>query len=308
VPEQEDEESQLDEEETVEEDYEPWPRDVAIDATKEKLLKFFDEHAQGVYYDQQLRVLFEERPYKVFQWITGKALTEFREERGLNSILLEIGTGKEIAQELISLPGAPTVIRFFWHPRTRFWRRTANRILKLVRQFSTTDFAYGLGHQGELLADLALLNAGFRIGGTKVRSWGGKTWGASKHDLDRVYERDRISYGCEIKNTLGYIPKDELTIKIEICRYLGLRPLVIARSLPPHYVHLLHDAGGLGWIIGKQAWPFGQESLAEQVRRQLGYHISCAPAVEDGAVARFLKAHDALVRRSKRRNKKAKTT
>jgi hypothetical protein len=94
-------------------------------------------------------VLFEERPYKVFQWITGKALTELREERSLNSILLEIGTGKEIAQELISLPGAPTVIRFFWHPRTRFWRRTANRILKLVRQFSTTDFAYALGRASD---------------------------------------------------------------------------------------------------------------------------------------------------------------
>jgi hypothetical protein len=173
----------------------------------------------------------------------------------------------------------------------------------LVRQFSTTNFAYGLGHQGELLADLALMGAGFKIGGKKVRSWKDKTWTATNHDLDRVYERDRIFYGCEIKNTLGYIPKDELAIKMRICRYLGLRPLVIARSLPPHYVNLLHTAGGLGWIIGKQAWPFAQESLAEQVRRELGYRISCAPAIEDGAVVRFLKAHEALVRRSRRRKR-----
>jgi hypothetical protein len=307
VSNQEDEESDLEQEESVDEDYEPWPRDVEIDSTKEKLLQFFDENTDRVYYDQQLRVLFEERPYKVYQWITGKALTELREEGKLKSILLEIGTGKEIAQELISLPGAPTVIRFFWHPRTRFWRHTSKQILKLVRQFSTTDFAYGLGHQGELLADLALMGAGFKIGGKKVRSWKGKTWSGSKHDLDRVYERDRISYGCEIKNTLGYIPKDELAIKMEICGHLDLRPLVIARSLPPHYVNLLHKAGGLGWIIGKQAWPFAQESLAEQVRRQLGYRISCAPAIEDGAVERFLKAHHALVERSKRRKKRSKT-
>jgi hypothetical protein len=107
VPAQEDEENPLEEDNFDEEDYEPWPRDVAIDATKQKLLQFFDDNTEGVYYDQQLRVLFEERPYKVFQWITGKALTELREERRLNSILLEIWTGNEIAQELISLPGVP---------------------------------------------------------------------------------------------------------------------------------------------------------------------------------------------------------
>ena len=56
-----------------EDSYEPWPRDVAIDATKEKflfekrlykvfrwitgkLLQFFDERPDGVYYDTQLRV------------------------------------------------------------------------------------------------------------------------------------------------------------------------------------------------------------------------------------------------------------
>jgi hypothetical protein len=35
VPDQEDEESHLKQEESVDEDYEPWPRDVQIDATKE---------------------------------------------------------------------------------------------------------------------------------------------------------------------------------------------------------------------------------------------------------------------------------
>jgi hypothetical protein len=166
-----------------------------------------------------------------------------------------------------------------------------------VRQFSTNDFARGLGHQGEVLADLAMLNAGFKLSAKKVRTWKDKTWAVSNHDLDRVYERDGISYGCEIKNTLGYIPSDELRIKIRICRYLGLTPLVIARSLPTHYMNQLFNSGGLGWIIGKQLWPFGHESLAEQVRRELGYRISCAPSIEEGAITRFLKAHEALLHR-----------
>jgi hypothetical protein len=86
-----------------------------------------------------------------------------------------------------------------------------------------------------------------------------------------------------------------------MCRDLGLRPLVVARSLPSHYMNMLYEAGGLGWIVGKQAWPFGQEKLAEEVRRELGYQISCAPSIEDGAVNRFLSAHGALLKRAVKR-------
>jgi hypothetical protein len=280
-------------------EYKSWPCDVAIDDTKEKLGQFFEGNRDGVYYDQQLRVLFEERPYKVYQWITGKALTELREEGKLRPTVLDLDTGEEVP-EFVGLRSR-RVIRFFWHPRKRSWRQRAKRIVKLVQQFSTPEFAHGLGHQGEVLADLALLNVGFRVEGRKVRSWKGRMWRRSGHDLDRVYSGDGVLYGAEIKNTLGYIPKDELLIKMEMCKQLRLRPLVIARSLPTHYVHLLYRAGGLGWIIGVQSWPFAQEKLAEVVRRELGFRISCAQAIEDGAVERFLKGHRAVLRRVRKR-------
>ncbi len=101
----------------------------------------------------------------------------------------------------------------------------------------------------------------------------------------------------------GYIPKDELTTKVAMCRYLGLRPMVIARSLPPHYLNMLYEAGGFGWIVGEQAWPFGQEKRAEQVRQELGFRISCAPTIEDGAENRVLRAHEALAQRVRRRKR-----
>jgi hypothetical protein len=81
-------------------DFKFWPRDTAIDQTKQKLIQFFAEHPDGIYYDQQLRVLFEERPYKVFQWITGKALTELREERALKSALFKLGTGRPMLEAI----------------------------------------------------------------------------------------------------------------------------------------------------------------------------------------------------------------
>ena len=44
-------------------------------------------------------------------------------------------------------------------------------------------------------------------------------------NLDRVFERDGIPYGAEIKNTLAYIDRGELHVKLRMCFYLGLRPL-----------------------------------------------------------------------------------
>jgi hypothetical protein len=291
-------------------EFREWPHDTAIDSTKAKLKEFFRSNKNKIYYDQQIRVLFEEHPYRVFQWITGKALTELREEGFLKSILLEIGTGRVVADvEEIRRPGGPVPIRFFWLRRKRYWRHDALKTLEVVRQFSNSEFGHALGSQGELLADLAMMEQGFAVRAKKVRTWKGKKWAFSGHDLDRVYERDGNEFGCEIKNTLGYIPKDELIVKLQMCKALGLRPLVIARSLPPHYVNMLYRAGGLGWIIGKQLYPFGYEKLAAEVRRELGFRVSCAVGIEAGAIERFGKAYAKLkdrIRKEKRRARRVK--
>ena len=91
------------------------------------------------------------------------------------------------------LPG-PLGIVFFHHPGHRYWRRQAQEIAEFVTRFSET--------------------AGFIPTGQKVRSNGGRNWEETGHDLDRVFERDGIGYGTEIKNTLKYIPREELTIKV----------------------------------------------------------------------------------------------
>jgi hypothetical protein len=188
------------------------------------------------------------------------------------------------------------VIRFFWSPKNRYWKRKAQEIIKLVQAFSSTSFGKALGDQGELLADSAFFNAGFALRAKTVREWSGKKWQGSGHNLDRVYERDGIAYGAEIKNTLKYIPADELRAKIAMCRFLGLRPIVIARSLPAHYIYQLDRAGGFGVIVGKQLYPFGYEDLAEQVRERLGSKVECSRAIEQGRIKVFLDWHEQNVK------------
>jgi hypothetical protein len=186
----------------------------------------------------------------------------------------------------------PEIIRFFWSKKNRYWKNSARKIVKLVEQFSGPSFGHALGDQGEILADTAFFNHDFRIRARNVRSWNQKEWKQTGHNLDRVYERDGITYGVEIKNTLKYISAEELKIKILICNFLGLRPIVVARALPAHYIYQLDAARGFALIVGKQHYPFGHDTLAQQVREQRGYKVECSRAIEEGRLRAFIQWHE----------------
>src|SRR5262250_616192 len=123
-------------------------------------------------------------------------------------------------------------------------------------RFSDESFTDGLGAQGELMFEAALGSAGFRALGRKVRSYGGKNWTATGHDLDCVFERDGIEYGAEIKNTLPYIPRNELRVKLVMCKVLGLRPLFIVRMAPKTYINEVRLEGGFTLVFQYQLYPF----------------------------------------------------
>lgn len=181
------------------EDAEPreQPRDPVVDGAKRVLRDFFAERATEVFYQRQLQVIFEKR---FFHWITAYALSELAAEGFIASDQQALPTGSSI-----------TVYRERSH---RYWRRQAREIVDLVAQFSAEAFTNGLGRQGELMFDAALASAGFIPTAKKVREYKGKQWTATGHDLDRVFERDGIAYGAEVKNTLGYIEREEFLFKM----------------------------------------------------------------------------------------------
>ena len=164
--------------------------------------------------------------------------------------------------------------------------------MRLVGAFSHPDFGRALGLQGELMVDNALMGAGFQIRAAECNEWAGKKWTESGENLDRIYERDGILYGAEIKNTLKYIGRPELASKIRMSKFFGIRPLFVARSLPKHYVNIIRESGGFGWILGKQYYPFGQDALADDVRQTLGLEVGCYKAVDSGRVKSFVDWHE----------------
>ncbi len=251
------------------------PRDVKIDEAKHTLMEeLFGKEHRKVFYGQQVRVLFEKDFY---HWITGKALIELTDEGKIDSVKIPLY--------------GETPIRFYWSKKNRYWKRQVQRSKKLVMRFSGTDIGRAIGRQAEMLFDAALPTVGFMPVARKVQEYEGRRWEKTEHDLDRVYTRDGVAYGAEIKNRLGYIGRDELETKIEMCEELGLKPLFILRFAAKSYVEIVRKAGGFLLMFKWQLYPFGQEELAKEVRERLRLPVDCPSRIEDGTVERFLKWH-----------------
>jgi hypothetical protein len=257
-------------------------RDSYVDLAKEDLKTLFGAESESVFYQRQLQVMFEK---DYFHWVTVRALAEL------------VGEGV-IAAETVPLPGTGT-ITFYRSIGHRYWKRDAEEILKLVSRFSESSFTYALGAQGETLFDAALPTVGFMPTGMKVRSYGATEWTASKHDLDRVFERDGVAYGTEIKNSLSYMEKDEMEIKVAMCKHLGLRPLFIVRMAPKSYVRFVAEEGGFTLIFKHQLYPFGQKGFADEVHSRLRLPTDSPARIEHGTVKRLLDWHLKTLKRGK---------
>lgn len=273
------------------------PRDPKTDEAKAALVELFGRYPERVFYLQQLKVLLEDGSLAqelgvalgkgLFHWITARGLKELAAEGKINdtvtSLMARVSPGRV-------LPGLPA-IRFFWHRPNRYWRRKAEAIRKLVVEFSQSEFGHALGYHGEQMFDAALPRVGFLPAGRNVREYAGKAWTETGHNFDRVFCRDGIAYGTEVKNTLDYIDRDELQVKLRMCEALGLKPLFIVRMAPKSYVEEVRRTGGFTLIFKFQLYPFGHDELARRVKEQLGLPVACPVAIADGTVERFLNWH-----------------
>lgn len=271
--------------ELEEPDYEPVrPQpgdDSAVQELEPRLQAYLDDHSDTVFYESQLGVIFEK---DYFHWVTSRTLKILREAGKVGSALEELS------------PGVP--LRFYFSRRCRYWKRKAAELRQLVLAYSNQTFTRALGVQGELLIDAGLPLVGFMPIGREVRSWEGRTWTETNHDLDRVYLRDGIRYGAEIKNRLGYIPQDEFNVKLKMCGHLNLVPLFIARMMPKTYIETVRKAGGFSLIMKYQFYPLSHRELAQRVRNELSLPVDCPARLQDSTLERFLNWHLGKLRRT----------
>jgi len=252
--------------------------DAYVTDARGELLKLINARPQEVFYERQLQVFFENQFY---HWVTSKALDELAEDR-------EVQSG---FRPLTRYGGGAAKARFFFSTQLRYWTRKANEAVKLISEYSDPVFTRAVGRQAEMLFDAGLARFGFIPQAQETNEYGGKRWGESDEDLDRIYIRDDLAYGAEIKNKLGYIEAEELFAKIRMCQHLGLVPLFIARMMPKSWISEVWKAGGFCLIFKYQLYPFGQERFAKEVSEKLQLPVDCPRAISDGTIQRFLKWH-----------------
>ena len=176
---------------------------------------FFEEHREEVFFSRQLEVLYEG---EYFHWITNRAIRELVEEGTLRRERRKLATG-----------GSITLV---WHRSYRYYKLAARRLVALVEEYADPNIGGALGLQGEAHVLDGFARYQFVMHDRNVQSFRGSHWIRSEHDLDFIFERDGVAYGVEVKNTLGYMDRDEMLLKIDLCHSLHLRPIFAVRMLP----------------------------------------------------------------------------
>ncbi len=259
--------------EAPEDQYEP-TADSYFAAAQEEIRQLYENDKESVYYIRQLQVKFEK---KYFHWVTNNAVTG----------LLKLGYLKDI--RIPKEKGTST--RYFIHKSNRYPRRAINAMEKIIEEYSQDHITRSCGHRAEDLFVKALAMKGFMPDALKVKEYKGKKWVRTGHDLDFVFVRDGVAYGCEIKNTLGYIDKEELEIKLEMCSLFGIKPLFIMRYAPKTYNHMIYEQGGYAMIFETQIYELSQEKLVQTIKGVLGLPVVCSKAIPAGIIDRFERWH-----------------
>jgi hypothetical protein len=250
-----------------------FPRDPAIDAATARLGIWFDTQPNSLFYSTEIETSLER---EFFHWITGKGL-------------LELGDAGRIQRTTSTIRG--NTVNFYAHGKHRYWRRQLASKVNVLARIYDPDFAHAVGRHGELMFDAALGRAGFKAEARNVQSWNGTTWTLSDHNLDRIYTRDGIAYGAEIKNTQNYISREELRVKLQMCTELGLVPLFIMRFAPKSYIHQIYRNHGFTLLFEQQMYPWGHNALLREVRSELGLKVHAPNDVPDGDIQRLLNWH-----------------
>ena len=195
------------------------------------------------YHRKQIEVLFEK---KYFHWIT---------DRAVNTLLKE-GFLRETKTD---------VANFVYRSNVRYVTREINKRKKLIQRYSDPIITRAIGSYAETLFSFLFRVYNFTIVGCNVNEYKRNKWIETEHNLDFIIEKDGISYGVEVKNTLPYMEEEEFNIKIKMCEYLNIPPLWVLRYAPGTQFEAMKKAGGFIVVFKTQIYPPGQEPLVKEM-------------------------------------------
>lgn len=176
--------------------------DPAVESAGARIREIYLQRPKAVFFVRQLELMLER---DFFHWVTDFAIRDLHESGFLKD-------------EYVPLSVERTRLRFLFRPSHRARRRQMKQAVALVRRYSEPTFAKACGRYAQELFLAALLRRGFRLEAENARSFRGLEWKESDHDLDFIISDAGVVYGCEVKNRLEYISREELSDQAEDVR------------------------------------------------------------------------------------------
>jgi len=251
------------------------PTDAPETDAKETLRGIWESDRLRVCYSRQLEVIYEGT---WFHWITNRALRDLAEEGFLKMEPRTLANGGRL--------------HLYWHKTNRYPRRAADRVARLVEDYSADEVSEALGNRGEQLVLEGLATRQFVLHGRSTRTFRGQAWTRTAHNLDFIVERDAIPYGVEVKNSLDYIDGDELDLKMDLCAHLGVKPVFVVRAMPRTWTHDVIQRGGFVLILRYQLYPPLLKDLVGRIRAELGLPVDHPKSLSTGTMDRFVNWHE----------------
>jgi len=255
-----------------EEYYPDYTSDPAFVACKDALTRFF-RRKHTPYYLTQLEVFFEKQ---YFHWITCRAIKSLVSDGYLTEHPITTKYGSPVIFVARSTPKSDK--------REQITQTHIKSKVRLIETISKPEFTNTIGKHLEFLVKSELRANSFTIEAEDSNEYRGKKWVKPGHDLDFIATHDKgFAIGVEVKNTLPYIPREEFVIKLEICMYLGLKPIFAVRWMPKSYIYEAYTTGGFGWLFEYQAYPLGFDAMAEKVGKSLSFPVKVMPELPSRA-------------------------
>ncbi len=242
---------------------------------REELKNFFDKNRTNVFFSRQLEVRMED---KYYHWITNRAIRDLIESDVIKMEKHNLKTEGNI--------------NILWHKSLRYYKREAKKVTELVEEYANPNISAAIGLHGEMMVLEGFARTQFVMKGRNTRTYGQKEWQETEHDLDFIFEKDKKTYGIEVKNMLGYMDYKEFLIKIKMCKFLGIRPVFVTRMLPKNWIEELRIEGGFALILKYQLYPWTHKDLAKRISQDLQLPVDSPKAIADGTMQRFINWHE----------------
>ena len=242
---------------------------IVAEAKKVLLRHFTDARGRPVktpYYQHQLQVLYEQQ---FFEWVVAKALRELVEEghvvmfdknnvAGLGRLKVVHGIRFYASADAVNEAGAEQTMK-----------KHVMAAARHVEKYSDANHTRVAGRHLESLVKAQLKASQFEIVGEHTNEYGGQKWSKTDHNLDFIARKrgTNLTIGVEVKNTLGIIPREEIDIKIDICKHLGIVPVFAVRWIKPHF-NCIRKQGGFSWMFKVQMFPLGYEKFVSDFSKR----------------------------------------